>query len=89
MSLEIQIQNLAAVPLCLENVGFQPNEVFTWTELNDHQDFSNNIMAPQDIRQYLYILSPSSSNDLTCRITPNLGRLDINWRSTFGQAGNS
>ena len=87
--LEIQVQNLATVPLCLETIGFEANEIFSSQDLNDHADFaSSKILSPQDTRQYLFVLSPNANqNDMACRTTPNLGRLDINWRSTLGQSG--
>jgi hypothetical protein len=55
--------------------------------------FSGNmaLMQPQDMRQYLYILTPkvpdlSSSGPAPGSIIP-LGRLDISWRSHFGEPG--
>jgi hypothetical protein len=86
--LEIQVQNLATVPLCLETIGFVANELFSSQDLNDHEDFSTSkILSPQDIRQYLFVLCPNPANEIVCRTTSNLGRLDINWKSTLGQSG--
>ncbi len=86
--LEIQIQNLATVPLCLDKLGFTANDIFSSQDLNDHDNFSSSkIISPQDTRQYLFVLTPTDENDLACRTTPNLGRLDINWKSTLGQSG--
>ena len=86
--LEIQIQNLSTVPLCLDKLEFTPNEIFSSQDLNDHDNFmSSKIISPQDIRQYLFILTPKIENYLACRTTPNLGGLDINWKSTFCQSG--
>ncbi|KAG5645043.1 hypothetical protein DXG03_007222 [Asterophora parasitica] len=48
-------------------------------------------MQPQDIRQYIYILSPKSASLSPISYTPGavipLGRLDIFWRSSFGEPG--
>jgi hypothetical protein len=48
-------------------------------------------MQPQDMRQYIYILAPKVLPDLPITHTPgsviSLGRLDIAWRSSFGEPG--
>ena len=85
--LEIQVQNLATAPLCLDSLRFEANDIFSSQDLNDHQNFSSKILSPQDVRQYLFVLSPTEINYLACKTTPNLGRLDINWKSTLGQSG--
>lgn len=82
--LEIQIQNLATIPLCLELMDFEVNELFTSEDLNS---FKTKVISPQDIIQKLYILSSKKPNDLAARTTPSLGRLDLHWKSTMGQAG--
>jgi trafficking protein particle complex subunit 13 len=87
ISLEIQIQNLAGLPFCLDKVGFEANELFNSMDLNDGVDFKTKTISPQDSRQYLFILSPKRASDMSARVTPNLGRLDIFWKSTMGQAG--
>jgi hypothetical protein len=48
-------------------------------------------MQPQDIRQYIYILTPKSIEFLPTVHVPgsiiHLGRLDISWKSSFGEPG--
>jgi hypothetical protein len=49
------------------------------------------IMQPQDMRQYIYILNPKSTPSFPVTHAPGsiipLGRLDISWRSSFGEPG--
>jgi len=58
------------------------------------QDANNKetaLMQPQDMRQYIYILTPKSFTLEPISRTPGtiipLGRLDISWRSSFGEPG--
>ncbi|CAH1756246.1 10527_t:CDS:2 [Entrophospora sp. SA101] len=45
-------------------------------------------LNPQDIRQYLYMLTPKPTiDDKTARSTTALGKLDIVWRSNLGETG--
>ena len=44
-------------------------------------------LAPQDTRQYLYMLTPKTANDPLARTTSTLGKLDIMWRTAMGQVG--
>ncbi|KAJ3304362.1 hypothetical protein HDV03_002843 [Kappamyces sp. JEL0829] len=79
--LEIQLQNLATVPLCLETIGFEANNLFDCQDVNDSPDFHSKVLVPYDTRQYLYILSPKQESTISARTSPNLGRLDIHWKS--------
>ena len=102
--LEAQVQNLTAGPICLEKVALDPSPIFEVEQLNTVQTTSSNqpddqvssvfgpvnYVASQDIRQYLYCLSPKpevykkgSGNDSAASI----GRLDIVWRSSMGETG--
>ncbi|RUS20789.1 hypothetical protein BC937DRAFT_94383 [Endogone sp. FLAS-F59071] len=48
----------------------------------------HNYLNPQDIRQYLYLLTPKDPHDdRLARTTNALGKLDIIWRSTLGETG--
>ncbi|KAJ3364448.1 hypothetical protein HDU91_002592 [Kappamyces sp. JEL0680] len=87
--LEIQLQNLASVPLCLETIGFEANNLFDCQDVNDSPDFHSKVLVPYDTRQYLYILSPKQESTISARTSPNLGRLDIHWKSTLGQTAGS
>ncbi|KAI0057126.1 DUF974-domain-containing protein [Artomyces pyxidatus] len=52
---------------------------------------STAMMQPQDARQYIYILSEVESPAIPVQHPPGtvlpLGRLDISWRSSFGEPG--
>ncbi|KAF9964879.1 hypothetical protein BGZ70_005794 [Mortierella alpina] len=43
--------------------------------------------APNDIRQYLYVLTPKPGKEMLARTTNVLGKMDILWRSQFGETG--
>ena len=48
--------------------------------------FDGMLFQPQDIRQYLFILTPSNRNTLV-NLATDLGHLDITWRTNLGQIG--
>jgi hypothetical protein len=52
---------------------------------------STALMQPQDMRQYVYTMVPILTPSLHVGLTPGaivpLGRLDISWRSSFGEPG--
>jgi hypothetical protein len=93
--LEAQLQNVSAGLMFLERMKFEPSEHFQFQDLNqvvskqeDATVFGNNIIHPQDVRQYLYMLSPKNiQNDRISRTTNALGKLDIVWRSYMGDLG--
>lgn len=95
--LEAQLQNVSAGPMFLERMKFEPSEHFQFEDLNQRvsvkqQDndsvFGDSFIHPQDVRQYLYMLSPrNSENDRISRTTNALGKLDIVWRSYMGDLG--
>ncbi|KAF9334163.1 hypothetical protein BG006_002621 [Podila minutissima] len=43
--------------------------------------------APNDVRQYLYVLTPKPGKELLAKTTNVLGKMDILWRSQFGETG--
>lgn len=49
------------------------------------------LMQPQDMRQYIYILTPKNPSLASAANIPGgiipLGRLDISWKSSFGEPG--
>ncbi|KAF1807065.1 hypothetical protein V8B55DRAFT_1462050 [Mucor lusitanicus] len=96
--LEAQLQNVSAGPMFLERMKFEPSEHFQFEDLNqcvaskdesrEASVFGDSFIHPQDVRQYLYMLSPrSSDNDRISRTTNALGKLDIVWRSYMGDLG--
>lgn len=91
--LEAQLQNVSAGPMFLERMKFEPSEHFVFEDLNqvvtnNDSVFGDSFIHPQDIRQYLYMLSPKDDqNDRISRTTNALGKLDIVWRSYMGDLG--
>ncbi|KAI9468991.1 MAG: hypothetical protein EXX96DRAFT_590025 [Benjaminiella poitrasii] len=98
--LESQLQNVSAGPMYLERMRFEPSEYFKYEDLNyvvtGDQDegqekksvFGDAFIHPQDVRQYLYMLSPKDAdNDRISRTINALGKLDIVWRSYMGDMG--
>jgi hypothetical protein len=87
--LEAQLQNVSAGPMFLERMRFEPSEHFQFQDLNKANEasvFGDDFIHPQDIRQYLYMLTPNV-NDRISRTTNALGKLDIVWRSYMGDLG--
>jgi len=83
-----------------ENMQFECAEGWTVDDPNttlvdgEHQPLFSGSMAlmkPQDIRQYIYILTPHPAPLIPIIYAPGtvipLGRLDISWRSSFGEPG--
>lgn len=60
----------------------EPESLFTGSQA---------LMQPQDIQQYMYILAVTSLPTFAIQHAPGstiaLGRLDISWRSSFGEPG--
>ena len=96
--LEAQVQNVTSGPLCLEKVGLEPSPMFKVTSLNHVEEDGDqelvfgkvNLLHPQDSRQYLFSLTPR--NDLKVNFrqlkgATNIGKLDIIWRTNFGDRG--
>ncbi|KAF8644116.1 hypothetical protein AX16_008645 [Volvariella volvacea WC 439] len=89
--LEIHVQNHTANSLYFEKFQFVPTEdwvVISTSDLNS-ADSTINLMQPQDVQQHLYILSPQQSplTTPTSDLLIGLGRLDLSWRSSFGEPG--
>lgn len=97
--LEVQVQNTSVAPMLLERMIYEPASGFTAEDVNTVANTTDSVFAmpfldPLDIRQYLYVLRPTSdhppSNTMEDmpRITTNaLGKLDIAWRTSFGEFG--
>ncbi|ESK88422.1 hypothetical protein Moror_14744 [Moniliophthora roreri MCA 2997] len=100
--LEVHIQNLAPDPIWFERMRFESVEGWDVkdtdgvdkdrvTEEDGLFSGSAALMQPQDMRQHIYILHPKSPplepvNHAPGTIIP-LGRLDISWRSSYGEPG--
>ena len=97
--MEVHIQNLTQDALWFQRVGFECADGWYVEDVNTAaggpQDglftSDNALMQPQDMRQYIYILAPKVQPDLFATHVPgsviSLGRLDIAWRSSFGEPG--
>ena len=98
--LEVHIQNLTQDAICFERMSLECTDGWTMVDGNmlhvgddERSIFSGPmaLMQPQDIRQYIYILTPKSIELLPTVHVPgsiiHLGRLDISWKSSFGEPG--
>lgn len=100
--LEVYIQNLTQDAIYFERMRLECTDEWETVDGNvlpspdgngQASIFSRNmaLMQPQDMRQYLYILTPKVLDLLSSGPAPGstipLGRLDISWRSHFGEPG--
>lgn len=100
--LEVHIQNLTPDALWLQSMKFESVEGWHVVDVNGENVNSSEdaesiftgdlaLLNPQDTRQYLYILSPTVIPAFPLIHAPGaiipLGRLDISWRSAFGEPG--
>ena len=100
--LEVHIQNLTPDALWLQRMKFECAEGWNVLDANIAKDSlpsettsiftgSMALLQPQDTRQYIYILSPKVIPPFPVTHAPGsiiaLGRLDISWRSSFGEPG--
>lgn len=85
-------------PMWFERMHFECVDGWEVTDGNvSYEDGTNlfsasiAIMQPQDVRQYVYILTPTSVPSFPVIHPPGtiipLGRLDLSWRSSFGEPG--
>ncbi|KAF8184975.1 hypothetical protein K438DRAFT_1064877 [Mycena galopus ATCC 62051] len=99
--LEVHIQNLTTETMWFERMRFECADEWDVADGNlidvEREDsesiFSGStaLMQPQDMRQYIYILSRKSATLAPIVYAPGsvipLGRLDISWRSSYGEPG--
>lgn len=96
--LEALLQNLTALPLCLERVSLDPSQYFDVKEMNkifinDQQQWVFGIINrfnPLESRQYLFCLTPQTElkkNSKHLRSITVIGKLDIMWTSAIGVRG--
>jgi len=100
--LEVHIQNLTQSAIYFERMHLECTDAWTSVDVNllpgvdeDEEDpvFSGTtaLLQPQDLRQYVYILTPKTVDLVPTVQAPGsiipLGRLDIAWRSQFGEPG--
>ncbi|KAI8051512.1 hypothetical protein BDF22DRAFT_744525 [Syncephalis plumigaleata] len=83
--LEVQVQNLTMSPMCLDRIYLEAAEGLYRVILTSYR-----IPAATDVRQYLFLLTLNPNiNDaaVAVRSSDALGKLDIVWRTTFGEFG--
>ncbi|SJL04430.1 uncharacterized protein ARMOST_07796 [Armillaria ostoyae] len=99
--LEVHIQNLTQEPIWFERMRFECADGWDVKDANnlitdgdgEKSIFTGTtaLMSPQDMRQYIYILDPKTHTLEPPTNTPGsiipLGRLDISWRSSYGEPG--
>ncbi|OBZ75869.1 Trafficking protein particle complex subunit 13, partial [Grifola frondosa] len=100
--LEVHIQNLTQDAMWLERMHFECTEGWAVQDANLIEETGTGekeylfkgptaLMQPQDLRQYIYVMSPKILTLLPTTYPPgsiiSLGRLDISWRSSFGEPG--
>ncbi|KAF8803619.1 DUF974-domain-containing protein [Phlegmacium glaucopus] len=98
--LEVHIQNLTQDAICFERMRLECTDGWAVVDGNvlragddERSIFSGSmaLMQPQDVRQYMYILTPTSIDLSPTVHVPGsiipLGRLDISWKSSFGEPG--
>ncbi|TDL27232.1 DUF974-domain-containing protein [Rickenella mellea] len=96
--LEVHIQNQTQEPMWFERMRLEPSDGWRAEDgnvLDGENIFSgtNALMNPQDMRQYIYVLTPVPAVKPSFPVPPTpgtvipLGRLDISWRSSLGEPG--
>lgn len=92
--LEVHIQNLTQKPMTFQRVRFECVDGWIVQDVNDGIYVGRaSTVAAQEVRQYLYVLTPhlATSRKIVTPPTPGsivpLGRLDISWTTTFGEPG--
>jgi len=96
--LEVHIQNLASEPMWFERMIFEPAPGWRVQDANllpgSQESLFSGTMAmiqTQDTRQYVYVLDEIDPPNIPVQHAPGivlpLGRIDISWRSSFGEPG--
>jgi hypothetical protein len=92
--LEVHIENLTQGSMWFEYMRFECVDNWTVEDVGNKSLSSGGAMTllqPQDVRQYIYILTPTTPSSFPVQQIPGatvpLGRLDISWRSLFGEPG--
>jgi len=92
--LEAQVQNITTNPISMDHVTLDPSQYYMVLPLNEltpvgGEVFDSTYINPMDMRQYLYKLIPKECYKLELRAMPMspIGKLDIVWRTNFGEIG--
>lgn len=81
------MQNVTQGAMIMEKMNLLPADTFRCRDMSicdDGTSVFDSVLQPQDVRQYLYVLE---STTLASRSTTALGKLDIAWRTAFGEVG--
>ena len=97
MFLELHVQNLTQESMWLSKIEFECTDAWSSEDANGNKNgvaiFSGSmaLMQPQDLRQYVYVLSPKNMPKFPVTLTPGssipLGKLHLEWRTSFGEPG--
>ncbi|KAK3755626.1 hypothetical protein QZH41_017612 [Actinostola sp. cb2023] len=101
--LEAQVQNITSSPMVMESVRLEPSPLYNVTDLNLVNADNNQVnseetpmenvfgrgsfLPPSDTRQYLYMLTTKSPLERNPKSAAVVGKLDIVWRTAFGERG--
>lgn len=93
--MEAQIQNKTNCTICLEKVELQNTEKYTVSSLNNLDNGESvfgakNMLQPNNTCQFLYCIKQNLDLTKDIRTLQNetaIGKLDIVWRSNFGEKG--
>lgn len=93
--LEAQVQNITSGPIMLEQVALESSAHFTVKSLNESDSGESvfgdiPLLQPQESCQYLYCLTPKENISKEMKLLAAakiIGKLDIIWRSNFGEKG--
>lgn len=100
--LEAQVQNITTSAMCMDHVILEPSQFYSVLPLNnwppnkiqedsndDKNIFGSTYMSPMDMRQYLFKLIPKTVyiRELRSKPMSPIGKLDIVWRTNFGEMG--
>ncbi|RWS24584.1 trafficking protein particle complex subunit 13-like protein [Leptotrombidium deliense] len=89
--LESLLQNLTAIPLCLEKVSLEPSEYFIVKDMNKiESDNKREQFNSNECRQYLFCLTPKPelrANINLLKSVTVIGKLDIVGTSAIGVKG--
>jgi len=86
--LTAQLKNGTSSLLFLETIKFDPTPFFNVTDLNnlDHR-VEQFLLKPNDTYQFLFKVEPKNPNDIRAQSAPQLGKIDIVWKTKLGETG--
>jgi len=70
----------------MENLALAPTNLYTCQEIKAYNTSDTVFIKPLEIRQYLFLLSPTLQEHCYRGVT-SIGKLDLCWRSKMGERG--